>query len=281
VAAARSRFEEELAHREALGREQHRRNLLLAGGVLLLVLSAGLWNRLRFVRRSRTAITREKQRSDDLLHNILPREVAAELKEKGHADARHLDSVTVLFTDLKGFTQLSELLPPAELVAELDACFKAFDTIAERHGIEKIKTIGDAYMAAGGVPHPRAGAAAATVRAALDMQAFVEELYLTRSAKGLPAFRMRAGCHTGPVVAGIVGDKKFQYDIWGDTVNTASRMESSGEEGRVNISAATRSLLGAEPDFEVVERGLVQAKGKGAVEMFFVQYRAEGAGNAN
>ena len=268
--AERARFALELAHREELGREQQRRNLLLGGGILMLVLAGGLWNRLRYTRRSRAAIAKEKQRSDDLLHNILPEEVATELKEKGHAEARHLDDVTVLFTDLKGFTQLSEQLSPADLVAELDTCFKAFDAIVEEHGIEKIKTIGDAYMAAGGVPEPRPGSALATVRAGLAMQAFMEDRHRTRSAQGLPAFRMRVGCHTGPVVAGIVGSRKFQYDIWGDTVNTASRMESSGEVGRVNISAATHALLKDDPDLRFTVRGLVEAKGKGAVEMLFV-----------
>ena len=274
LAAERARFAMELAYREQLGREQQRRNLLLGGGVVLVLLAGGLWNRLRFVRRSRAAITREKQRSDDLLHNILPEEVAAELKEKGYAEARHLDGVTVLFTDLKGFTQLSEQLSPADLVAELDTCFKAFDAIVDRFGIEKIKTIGDAYMAAGGVPDPREGAVVDTVRAALAMQAFMEEHFRTRSAQGLPAFRMRVGCHTGAVVAGIVGSRKFQYDIWGDTVNTASRMESGGEVGRVNISAATHALIKDVPGLRCTPRGRVEVKGKGAIEMFFVDANA-------
>ena len=269
----RQRFEQELAYQEQLGNERDRRNLFLIASIAVLGIAGGLWARLRFVRRSRAAIQKEKDRSDDLLHNILPVEVAAELKDKGHADAKHFDQVTVLFTDFKGFTEVSELLSPAELVDELNVCFKAFDKIMGEHRIEKIKTIGDAYMAAGGVPEARSGSARDTVQAALDMQAFMEDRIRIRSKEGKPAFRMRVGLHTGPVVAGIVGDRKFQYDIWGDAVNTASRMESSGEVGQVNISAATYALLKDEPDLVFTPRGLVQAKGKGELEMYFVARR--------
>ncbi|HQZ42788.1 MAG TPA: adenylate/guanylate cyclase domain-containing protein, partial [Flavobacteriales bacterium] len=272
LVAERARFAVELSHNKELGREERRRNLLLLGAAILILLAGALWNRLRYTRRSRSAITREKERSDELLHNILPQEVAAELKATGRAEARHLDEVTVLFTDLKGFTEISEQLSPADLVAELDTCFRAFDTIVAEHQVEKIKTIGDAYMAAGGVPEARKDSAADTVHAALAMQRFMEERYRERTALGLPAFRMRVGCHSGPVVAGIVGSRKFQYDIWGDTVNTASRMESSGEVGKVNISGATLTLLrerSTDP-FHYTARGRVEAKGKGTLEMFFV-----------
>lgn len=269
----RQRFEQELAYQEQLGNERDRRNLFLIASIAVLGIAGGLWARLRFVRRSRAAIQKEKDRSDDLLHNILPIEVAAELKDKGHADAKHFDQVTVLFTDFKGFTEVSELLSPAELVDELNVCFKAFDKIMGEHRIEKIKTIGDAYMAAGGVPEARSGSAHDTVHAALAMQAFMEDRIRIRLKEGKPAFRMRVGLHTGPVVAGIVGDRKFQYDIWGDAVNTASRMESSGEVGKVNISAATYALLKDEPDLVFTPRGLVQAKGKGELEMYFVARR--------
>jgi class 3 adenylate cyclase len=219
----------------------------------------------------RNRIGREKERSDELLHNILPEEVAAELKQKGEAEARLIDEVTVLFTDFKGFTAMSEKLGPKELVRDIHECFSAFDGIMERHGIEKIKTIGDAYMAAGGLPVPNTTHARDAVRAALEIRDFIGRGAQDKMASGLPYFEVRIGVHTGPVVAGIVGVKKFAYDIWGDTVNTASRMESSGEPGRVNISHATYLLIKDDPSFIFTSRGKVAAKGKGEVEMWFVE----------
>ena len=265
------RHARELAHQEQLGEERDRRNLFLVSGVGVLLIAGGLWARLRFMRRSRAAIALEKDRSDELLHNILPHEVAAELKEKGHAEARHFDRATILFTDFKGFTEASELLSPQELVEELNVCFKAFDRIITARGIEKIKTIGDAYMCAGGLPDPEASSPADVVHAALEMQAFMRLRKQERDANGRPAFEMRVGIHTGPVVAGIVGVKKFQYDIWGDTVNTASRMESSGTAGQVNISEHTYALVRDEPGLRFQPRGLVAAKGKGELRMYFVE----------
>ena len=219
----------------------------------------------------RTAELRhEKERSDQLLLNILPHEVAEELKDSGEAAAKHFDVVTILFTDFKGFTEASEKMSPQELVAELNTCFKAFDGIITTRGIEKIKTIGDAYMCASGLPDPKTSSPADVVHAALEMQAFMTSRKVERDAQGLPAFEMRVGIHTGPVVAGIVGVKKFQYDIWGDTVNTASRMESSGQVGQVNISESTHALVKNDPGFAFSPRGKVQAKGKGELEMYFV-----------
>ena len=268
---ARQRYERDLAYQRELGRQREQRNLSLFIGGAVLLTSLGLWNRLRYTRRSRALIQRERDRSDELLHNILPEEVATELKAKGHADTKSFEQVTILFTDFQGFTQVSERLTPAELVEELNICFKAFDAIVDARGVEKIKTIGDAYMAAGGVPEPRADAVLQTVLAALDMQAFIRTRHAERSAQGLPAFRMRAGLHTGPVVAGIVGTRKFAYDIWGDTVNTASRMESSGAVNEVNVSGTTRELLSDTPSLLFEARGRVEAKGKGELEMFFVR----------
>ncbi len=267
----RARFERELAYQEQLGREHDRRNMLLYSGIGVLLLAGALWNQLRYTRRSRAAIQLEKNRSDELLHNILPEEVAAELKEKGVAEARSMDTVTVLFTDFKGFTAMSEQLSPKALVADIHECFSAFDRIMEAHGIEKIKTIGDAYMAAGGLPVANNTHAQDVARAALEIRDFIEEGKARRIAEGLPYFEIRIGLHTGPVVAGIVGLKKFQYDIWGDTVNTASRMESSGAVGQVNISESTYEFLRNEPGLRFTPRGKVQAKGKGELEMYFVE----------
>lgn len=212
----------------------------------------------------------EKDRSENLLLNILPEEVAEELKEKGHSDAQHINQVTVIFTDFKGFTALSEQVTPQELVADLHACFSEFDLICEKYGIEKIKTIGDAYMAAGGVPKPNQTHHMDVVKAALEMAQVVKRSKTNKIMADLPFFEVRIGVHTGPVVAGIVGVKKFQYDIWGDTVNTASRMESSGEVGKVNISQTTYELLKDESQFSFESRGKIKAKGKGEIEMYFV-----------
>ncbi|MBP7515370.1 MAG: nuclear transport factor 2 family protein [Flavobacteriales bacterium] len=241
----------------------------------------------------RTAELRaEKRRSDELLLNILPLGVAEELKVKGTAEAKLFDLATILFTDFKGFTRLSERLSPTELVTELNTCFRAFDDIITARGIEKIKTIGDSYMAAGGLPDPSSSTPADVVFAALEMQDFMKQHRAEREAEGKPFFEMRVGIHSGPVVAGIVGVKKFAYDIWGDTVNIASRMESSGEVGQVNISEATYRLVVGSPlsvvglgdgsrttdnhqpttksAFTFTPRGKVQAKGKGELEMYFV-----------
>ena len=219
-----------------------------------------------------TALAGEQEKTESLLLNILPAEVAEELKLKGSAEAHEFDQVTILFSDFQNFTSISENMTPKDLVAELNACFYEFDAIMERYELEKIKTIGDAYMAASGLAHS-ASVPVNMVRAALEMQAFMARHRDDNIAAGKPAFVMRAGIHTGPVVAGIVGVKKFQYDVWGDTVNTASRMETAGEVGEVNISEATHALVEDEPDFTFTPRGRVDVKGKGELEMFFVKRR--------
>lgn len=250
------------------------------GGCALLVFGS-VYGYTRRLRQQKTTLERtvqqrtaelneEKDRSDDLLNNILPAEVAAELKAKGHADARHFDRVTVLLSDFKNFTLLSERMTPAELVDELNTCFETFDRIMERHGIEKIKTIGDAYLAAGGLPDPLHGSPMEVVKAALEMQSFMDRHRSEREARGKPVFEMRVGIHTGPVVAGIVGVKKFAYDIWGDTVSTTSYLESNCEVGQVNISQSTYALVKDAPGLSFALRGRMEVKGRGEMEMYFV-----------
>ena len=258
------------AYQEDVSRKNRTKNMALVSGFFLLIIAAGLFSRVQYVRKSKAIIEKERDRSDNLLLNILPEEIAKELKEKGKAEARDFEMVSILFSDFSGFTTTSEKLTAKELVAEINTCFEAFDAIMEKYGIEKIKTIGDAYMAAGGLPVPSDTSTKSTVLAGLEMQVFIEKRKAEKKSHGLMAFGMRVGIHTGPVVAGIVGVKKFQYDIWGDTVNTASRIENNGEEGKVNISLSTYGLLKDDRAFLFESRGKIEAKGKGEIEMYFV-----------
>jgi len=211
----------------------------------------------------------EKKRSDSLLLNILPEEIAAELKQFGKSYARKHDEVTILFADIKGFSTIAENLSASELVNQLDECFRAFDHIVDKHGLEKIKTVGDAYVCACGLPRPVADHATKTVRAAIDMMNFIKGFAITKTIQDLPAFEFRIGIHTGPVITGVVGLKKFTYDIWGDAVNMAARMEQHGEAGKINISESTYDLI--KDKFKCTSRGKIPAKNKGEVEMYFVE----------
>jgi adenylate cyclase len=218
----------------------------------------------------RTAeLVAEKKKSDDLLLNILPAETAEELKSNGTSLAKNYELVTVMFTDFKNFTLASENMSAEALVGEINFCYSAFDTIISKFNLEKIKTIGDSYMCAGGLPVANITNATDTVKAAIEIQDFMNMEKAKRSSEGKPFFEIRIGIHTGPVVAGIVGIKKFAYDIWGDTVNIASRMESKGETGKINISGSTFEKI--KNEFNCIHRGKIEAKNKGMIDMYFVE----------
>ena len=220
--------------------------------------------------KERTAeVVKQKEKSDELLLNILPSEVADELKEKGYTTAKSFDEVTVLFSDIKGFTNVAEKMTAQELVKEINTYFSVFDGIIQKYGLEKIKTIGDAYVAAGGLPEKNSATVQNVVEAAIAMQQAIEKLKQERVTSNKPHFELRIGIHTGPVVAGVVGIKKFQYDIWGDTVNLAARMEQSGVPGKINISQHTYELV--KEQFNCVHRGKIEAKNKGEIDMYFVE----------
>ncbi len=218
----------------------------------------------------------EKQISESLLLNILPNDVAVELKKFGKVEPVSHENATVLFTDFKGFTEISETITAKELVAEINHCFGAFDEIATRHNIEKIKTIGDSYMAVGGNFSGKECTPWHVVSAGLEMQDYIKKRKLERDKEGAFSFEMRVGVHSGPVVSGVVGVKKFQFDIWGDTVNIASRMQSASEPGETNISGRTYELLKDKFDFEF--RGSLPVKGKGDMPMYFVRQRKSESG---
>jgi adenylate cyclase len=237
------------------------------GGLLLALLATGLIYYNRKIRSAKNQIAYEKGRSENLLLNILPKEVAAELIENGKYKAQSFAKISVLFADIADFTKLAENLSPEDLVNDIDEYFSAFDKIVGRLGTEKIKTIGDAYMAAGGLKGSPEEAAITTVRMGIEFQNAVSIINTERQKMQKPPFRIRIGIHTGPVVAGIVGSRKFAYDIWGDTVNIASRMESSGEVNKVNISQNTYELV--KNHFECEYRGEIYAKNKGEIQMYF------------
>lgn len=233
-----------------------------AGLSLLLLGFAGFsYNQKR---KDNKKIAEEKQKSDDLLLNILPYEVAEELKEKGKTSAKHFDEVSVLFTDFVNFTANSERIGVQEVLNELNICFTEFDNIMEKYNLEKIKTIGDAYLAVSGLPVSNDQHAKNAVNASLEILSYIQQ----RKKDNPNALDIRIGIHSGPVIAGIVGVKKFAYDIWGDTVNTAARMEQNSSSGRVNVSEATYQLI--KQDFTFEHRGKIETKGKGAMEMYFV-----------
>jgi len=212
-------------------------------------------------------LTEEKEKSEELLLNILPPSISEELKNAGEAKARGYASATVIFTDIVGFSKMSKLLTPGELVLQLDTYFRVFDDIMEKHNIEKIKTIGDAYLAVAGIPEESFTHASDAVEAALEMQKSIE--IINKQGIIRQPFQLRIGIHSGPLITGVVGKKKFTYDIWGDTVNIASRMEQHGEPGQINISESTYNLV--QHKFKCTSRGKINAKNVGDLEMYFVE----------
>lgn len=282
----RNKFQSEYEKKSALLKAQSeakvseqrlQRNAFIGGFILVLLLAVVLYNRYKIktaanmeLGKKNEIISHEKERSDKLLLNILPLYVANELKETGAAKAMSHDSATVMFTDFKDFTKVAEKLTPEELVREINFCFSEFDRIIGNYRIEKVKTIGDAYMCAGGIPLGYTGHPSEVVKAALDIRNFMITLKAEKEMRGESCFQIRIGIATGPVVAGVVGLKKFAYDIWGDTVNVAARMEQSGEAGKVNISETTYQMV--KDAFTCEYRGEIEAKNKGKIRMYFAEY---------
>ncbi len=258
------------------------RNLYLVLSLLGL-LSAGclalfFWNAKRTNKElelKNQQIEEEKERSEELLLNILPKFVAQELKESSRVETRLINQCTVLFTDFINFSSISKTLSPHELIAALDECFRAFDEIISKFQIEKIKTIGDAYMCAGGVPVPNDTHAIDAVNAAKEMVKFLDKWNAKREKKNLVRFDARIGIHTGPIIAGVVGMKKFAYDIWGDTVNVAARLESTSEASKINISSSTYELI--KEQYSCTSRGDVKVKNMKNIEMYFVDKKLKTA----
>jgi class 3 adenylate cyclase len=239
----------------------------LGGMVLVSILAFGLFRRNRFINRTKVLIDKEKQRTDELLLNILPLDTAKELKQNGKVIAKKYQKATVLFTDFKDFTLHAESLSPEKLVEIIDMYFSEFDKIIVKYNLEKIKTIGDSYMCAGGLPLQNDNHLVDIANAALEIIKYVDkvkEVHPVNEAR----FNIRIGMHTGPVVAGVVGKNKFSYDIWGDSVNIASRMESNCEVGKINVSESTYQLL--KDVFVFDSRGEIAIKNRGKIKMYYL-----------
>jgi adenylate cyclase len=248
--------------------ERQAKTAYAVGLVILLALVVIVLRNYRIKVKTNRLLDSQKAEIEDLLLNILPAQVAQELKANGQATPRNYESVSVLFTDFKGFTSIADKMDPQDLVEELDTCFRAFDNIVEKYGLEKIKTIGDAYMCAGGIPTPDKDHVLKIVKASLEMQDYIINMNRRRKAEGKEVWDLRVGIHVGPIVAGVVGKKKYAYDIWGSTVNIASRMESNGAPGKVNISASTYELI--KDRFSCSYRGKIHAKNIGEIDMYFI-----------
>jgi class 3 adenylate cyclase len=218
--------------------------------------------------RARASIVAEKERAEALLTNILPQSIAEELKARGKVEPRYFPSASILFTDFKDFTKFAERAEPAMLVGLLDQYFSSFDEIVTRHGLEKLKTIGDAFMAVGGVPLENRQHAVDTCLAALEIRTSVARTNRQREKMRLPALEVRIGIHSGSLMAGVVGRRKFTYDVWGDSVNVAARLEKNGEAGRINVSDSVYNVV--KPLFDLDQRGTIEMKNKAAIPMYFL-----------
>jgi class 3 adenylate cyclase len=249
-------------------RQRFAKNAFAVGLVLILLIAGIIFRNYRIKVKTNKILDRQKEEIESLLLNILPREVAMELQQVGFATPRYYESASVLFTDFKGFTTIAEGLSPEDLVQQLNRIFSTFDDIIQKHNLEKIKTIGDAYMCAGGIPSPNTTHPFNIINAGLELQEYMRQMNERRKADGLFAWELRIGVHTGPLVAGVVGKKKYAYDIWGSTVNVASRMESNGEPGRVNISESTYNII--KDHYPCLYRGKIYAKNIGDIDMYFV-----------
>ncbi len=256
--------------------QKSQRNFWGVLSALGLLIGISLWARNRSIKKhseqleeKNEIIAKEQERSEELLLNILPQKVAEELKENGIAKARKYDLATVLFTDFVGFSKSASEMAPEVLVYELDFYFKKFDEIITKYGLEKIKTIGDSYMCAGGLPNRSSTHPFKVMSAAIEIQKFINQMKDHKKAKGKVFFEARIGIHSGPIVAGVVGKKKYAYDIWGNTVNIASRLENACEPGQINISKKTYDLVKSK--FRAESRGKINAKNIGEIEMFYLK----------
>lgn len=248
---------------DLLNQEKQNQRNVMTSLVIIMILGAIILGTLFWYYKK---INKEKKRSESLLLNILPAETARELKQFGKVEAVKSDAVTVMFSDFVDFSRQSELLEPERLVKGIDYYFKGFDRIITKYGLEKIKTIGDSYMCASGLPTPNKYHALNMVKAAIEMIDFVEKS--KNLDNGLPHFEMRIGIHSGPVIAGIVGIRKWQFDIWGNTVNIAARMESASEPGKINLSETTYQEI--KEHFHCEYRGEIQVKKGGSFKMYFL-----------
>ncbi len=271
---SRKQVELNLKEAKIKSEKQARIGVTIGLGLILLIAVIIYRNSLQKSRINKI-LDKQKAQIELLLLNILPKEVATELQTSGSSKPRHFEEVSILFTDFKGFTSIADKLSPGDLVEDLNECFIAFDTIIEKYNLEKIKTIGDSYMCAGNIPSPDPDHAYKIIKAAIEIQEFMEQYNVVRAERGLEAWEIRIGANIGPVVAGVVGKKKYAYDIWGSSVNVASRMESNGTPGRVNISAYMYETI--KDRFECSYRGKIYAKNVGDLDMYFVEYEKDPA----